>query len=104
MTQALARQRWEGPVPFGQGARRVRRLESGGVTVADAVYPAGLQIGPHEHAAAGLAVVLAGTLETILSGGRRLSSPRGSVLVLPAGTVHSHPAAATETRLIAIEV
>ena len=107
MTQALARSqpRWEGPVPFAQGARRVRTLESGGgVTVMDAIYPAGVQIGAHEHASAGLAVVLAGTLETSLSGGRRFSSPRGSVIVLPAGLVHSHPAPATETRLIAIEV
>jgi len=82
MTQALARSqpRWEGPVPFAQGARRVRTLESGGgVTVMDAIYPAGVQIGAHEHASAGLAVVLA-------------------VLA------HSHPAPATETRLIAIEV
>ena len=60
MTQALARSqpRWEGPVPFAQGARRVRTLESGGVTVMDAIYTAGVQIGAHEHASAGLAVVL----------------------------------------------
>src|SRR5437763_17050547 len=102
MTQALARSqpRWEGPVPFAQGARRVRTLESGGITVMDAIYPAGLQIRAHEHASAGLAVVLAGTLETTLSGGRHFSSPRGSVIGLPWGVGHSHPGPAAETRLI----
>ena len=84
--------------------RRAVAVETGGLLLTRAWFSPGLNLAPHAHASASVAVILRGgwlgQLERQDSDLRRAES----VVVTPAGARHSNAFAPTETEVVVVEV
>jgi AraC family transcriptional regulator len=83
--------------------RRRRAADVGGYRLVEAVYPPGMLIEPHFHAASNLTIVLQGSLQERAGRGLFDCGP-GSVVIKPAGTVHSNRFGTDGARTFVVEL
>jgi AraC family transcriptional regulator len=71
------------------GSDASRSLDAVGMRLTEARFPAGLQLASHEHDRASLVVMLAGSMDDVLSG-RTRPCPPSTFLVEPPGARHAN--------------
>ncbi len=80
-----------------------RTVELPGVRLIEATYPGGLFVPPHSHTTANATIILTGELSETSQGCTRQCRP-GSVVLKPAGTIHSNKFSPSGARTLVIEV